>query len=400
MFFNHHPRYTVGILCTIMLCLVYIFLFPRVLAGDKFPIAELPKIQQTTPSVRVVQPEILTLVPEVSTEIPVVHIPMPASVRAVYVSGWVAGNKTLRNKIIKLVDETEINAVVIDIKDSTGKVSFHTDNPEIIAIGSSENRISDIRELITHLHEKNIYVIGRISVFQDPYLTHLKPEWAIHRKSNGNIWKDRKGLSFLDPTNTDVWNYITTLAIESYRIGFDEINFDYIRFPSDGNISDITYPSGTLTRADHIENFFKHIDQVLRKEKSIPISADLFGMTTTANNDLGIGQVLERALPYFDAIAPMIYPSHYPKNFQGYTNPAAHPGSIISIAMKGGIAKAKVLEKPATVFRPWLQDFNMGATYGPTEIRAQIDALHELGIDSWMMWDPANTYTTGGYKTE
>ncbi len=338
--------------------------------------------------------------PAVPERQPVTHMTMPDPVRAVYMSSWIASSSNLRSKIVELAKTTEINAIVIDIKDSTGKVSFSIDNPLINELGSTENRIRDIDEFINELHSHNIYVIGRISVFQDPYLTHEKPEWAITRKSDGAIWKDRKGLSFLSPAKPEVWDYITTLAIESYKIGFDEINFDYIRFPSDGNIADIQYPDPSLSKADYIENFFKHLDQVVRKENNIPTSADLFGMVTTANDDLGIGQVLERAIPYFDAIAPMIYPSHYPKNFQGYANPASNPGSIITIAMEGGNAKAVAMGKTSAVFRPWLQDFNMGANYGPTEIRAQINALAKLGIHSYMMWDPANTYTAGGYLPE
>ncbi len=255
--------------------------------------------------------------------------------------------------------------------------------------------------MIKTLHDKNIYVIGRIAVFQDPYLTHAYPQWAINKKSDGSIWKDRKGLSFLDPTKKPVWDYMTNLAIGSYEAGFDEINFDYVRFPSDGNIQDISYPTdGNLTRADHIENFFAYLNNQLRVERNIPTSADLFGMTTTNTDDLGIGQVLVRALPYFDYIAPMVYPSHYPKNFHNFANPAAHPGEIVTIAMQGGIDQAKTLNMEPSVFRPWIQDFNMGAQYGITEVRAQINALEKLGIHSYMVWDPGNSYTVGAYSKE
>lgn len=330
----------------------------------------------------------------------VTHLTTPTNVRALYMSSWIASGKDNRNKIIDLIEKSDsLNAVIIDIKDDTGRISFLTpDAPVITESGSPSNRIRDIRELIQELHEKDIYVIGRIAVFQDPYLTHKYPDWAIRRKSDGAIWKDRKGLSFLDPTNKHVWEYMRDLAIASHDVGFDEINFDYIRFPSDGNISDIAYPTSdvNLTRADYIENFFAYINEHVRKT-GIPTSADLFGMTTTNTDDLGIGQVLERAIPYFDYIAPMIYPSHYPSNFHGYKNPAANPGDIVRIAMTTGVARAEALGKTPAVFRPWVQDFNMGATYGAAEVRAQIQSLEKLGITSYMVWDPGNSYTTGAY---
>lgn len=328
------------------------------------------------------------------------HLSTPETVRALYMSSWIASGTKNRDKIINLIDQNDsLNAVIIDIKDDTGRISFLTpDAPVITGSGSPSNRIRDIRELIQQLHEKDIYVIGRIAVFQDPYLTHKYPEWAIRRKSDGSIWKDRKELSFLDPTNKHVWEYMRDLAITSYNTGFDEINFDYIRFPSDGNIADIAYPTTdiTLTRADHIENFFAFINENVRK-RGIPTSADLFGMTTTNTDDLGIGQVLERAIPYFDYISPMIYPSHYPPNFHGYKNPAANPGDIVRIAMTTGVTRAEALGKTPAVFRPWVQDFDLGANYGVTEVRAQIDALEKLGITSYMVWDPGNSYTREAY---
>lgn len=329
-----------------------------------------------------------------------VHMATPEKVRALYMSSWIASGAKNRDKIIDLIEQSDsLNAVIIDIKDDTGRISFLTpDTPSVTESGSPSNRIRDIKQLIQQLHEKDIYVIGRIAVFQDPYLTHKYPEWAIRRKSDGAIWKDRKGLSFLDPTNKHVWEYMRDLAIASHDIGFDEINFDYIRFPSDGNISDIAYPASdvSLCRADHIENFFAYIDEHVRKT-GIPTSADLFGMTTTTTDDMGIGQVLERAIPYFDYISPMIYPSHYPAGFHGYKNPAAHPGEIVTIAMEKGIGRAIASGKTPEIFRPWIQDFNMGATYGTTEVHAQINALEKLGIDSYMVWDPGNSYTREAY---
>lgn len=345
-------------------------------------------------------------VPIVEPEIPVetkplaTHITTPTNVRALYMSAWVASTPSIRQKIIDLADSSEINAVVIDIKDATGRVSFLVDDPTVSDTGSPKDLIKNISELIQTLHDKNIYVIGRISVFQDPYLTQKKPEWALKTKSTGAIWKDRKGLSFLDPTKEDVWDYVTALAQESYAKGFDEINFDYIRFPSDGNLKDIAYPTSIASKADAIRLFWEHIHQVMTLESHIPTSADVFGLTTEATDDMGIGQVLENALPNFDFVAPMIYPSHYPEGYQGFANPATKPYEVVTIAMKKGVARAAALGMDASKFRPWIQDFNMGATYTAGMIKDQIRALHEQGIDSYMVWDPANTYTTEAYNKE
>ncbi len=327
------------------------------------------------------------------------HITTPNPVRAVYMSSWVASTPSMRDKIINLIDTSEINAVVIDIKDATGRVSFLVNDTVIAETGSPKDLIKDISGIIKTLHEKNIYVIGRISVFQDPYLTHEKPEWALKSKSTGAIWKDRKGLSFLDPTKQEVWDYIVRLAQESYQKGFDEINFDYIRFPSDGNIKDIAYPTSIASKADAIELFFQHIHKEM-SASSITTSADLFGLTTEATDDMGIGQILEKALPNFDFIAPMIYPSHYPKGYQGFQNPASKPYEVVTIAMKSGVARAKALGMGPEKFRPWIQDFDLGATYTASMIRDQIKGLNEQGINSYMVWDPANSYTTAAYTKE
>lgn len=333
---------------------------------------------------------------------PVSHMETPKAVKAVYVSAWVAGNKKYRDPIIKLIDDTELNAIVIDIKDSTGRISFQTSDKNLNSLGSVENRIADVRALTSILHQKNIYIIGRISVFQDPYMTKAKPSWAITRKSDGAVWKDRKGLSFLDPANKEVWDYTVSIAQNAYDLGFDEINFDYIRYPSDGNIKDINYHLSTgKTKADNIEEFFKYLSTEVKKTNNITISADLFGLTTEVNDDMGIGQVWEKAIPHFDFLSPMIYPSHYPSGHAGYKNPADHPYEVISQALAGAIKKTKsVPGQDVEKIRPWLQDFNLGATYTKEMVRSQIKATYDNGLDSWMLWDPRNKYTPSALELE
>lgn len=328
------------------------------------------------------------------------HVPTPESVKAIYMTSWVAGTSSLRNHVINLIDTKEFNSIVIDIKDDTGKVSFSLDGFEVARYESAENRIPDIRGLIQMLHEKDIYVIGRISVFQDPYLTKQRPDLAVKRVSDGEIWKDRKGLAFLDQSSQEVWDYIADLARASYAVGFDEINFDYVRFPSDGNIADIDYGLDEgKSRADVIEEFFSYLAAELEGEGMVR-SADLFGMVTTNSDDLGIGQVLERALPYFDYIAPMVYPSHYPHGFSGYGNPNHYPYEIIHISMSRAASRAAAIGEPISKLRPWLQDFDYGGNYGVAEVQEQIQAVYDSGLNSWMIWDPGNKYTPGAYATE
>lgn len=326
--------------------------------------------------------------------IPVTHIKTPEIVKALYMSGWVAGSEDFRNSLVKIVDETELNAVVIDIKDSTGRISFSIDDPLIEKIGSSENRIKNVKALTALLHSKNIYIIGRVSTFQDPYLTKVKPEWAIKKSSDGGIWKDRKGLSFLDPTNKNVQDYVLSIALNSYKLGFDEINFDYIRYPSDGNMKDINYNlKDGKTRADNMEEFFKYLSAGMKKDENIPISADIFGLTTESTNDMGIGQVWEKTIPYFDFVCPMVYPSHYPAGYAGYKNPAMYPYEVVNRALASAVVKTKAIGEDINKIRPWLQDFDMGATYTKEMVKAQIKAVNDNGLKSWMLWDPSNKYT-------
>ncbi len=326
----------------------------------------------------------------------VTHIKIPEPVKGIYMTSWVAGSKALREGVVALVDSSEVNSIVIDIKDYSGRISFKTDNP--ILASAVENRIPDIRDFIESLHKKNIYVIGRIAVFQDPYMVKLHPEMAVKKGSNhAEVWKDYKGISWIDAGAEEYWQYIVELGKAAYAEGFDELNFDYIRFPSDGNMRDIYYPySHGVVKPDVIENFFKYIHEGL-DGRGIKMSADLFGMTATNSDDLNIGQVLERALPYFDAIAPMIYSSHYPTGFMGYKNPASMPYEVVKFSMD------KAVERSSTTpgkIRPWLQDFNLGAIYTEAMVRAQKKAAYDAGATSWMMWNAASKYTKAAFDVD
>jgi len=330
----------------------------------------------------------------------VTHIKPPKSVKAIYMSGWVAGSPKIREPLIDLIDKTELNAVVIDIKDYTGYISYKTENEQLKKFGSSENRISDIKEFIGRLHDKDIYVIGRISAFQDSYLVKVHPEFAVKDKS-GKIWRDRKGIAWLDVGAKPVWDYLALIGQDAYDVGFDELNFDYIRYPSDGNMLDIAYPySQGKNKAAALKEFYEFVDDTFRP-KGIPISADLFGMTTSNSDDLGIGQILGDALQHFDFVAPMVYPSHYPATFLGYKSPAMKPYEIIKFAMDSAVVKAKLASTSQSKLRPWLQDFSIGGVeYTPEMVRAQIQATYDSGLDGWMLWNASNIYSANALLTE
>lgn len=362
------------------------------------------------------------------------HLAIPQPVKAIYMSACVVGTPSFRDELVKVADDTEVNAIVIDVKDFSGTLSYKPENPELLhAWEAASCGAGDMREFLKVLKEKNIYSIARVTVFQDPHYSKLHPELAVQSKSTNSPWKDRKGLNFLDVGGKETWDYTIAIAKDAYAAGFDEINFDYIRYPSDGPMSDAVYTLSTGSKSDQLEKFFSYLHDHM-KEEGIPTSADIFGMTTTNTDDLNIGQVLEKAMPYFDYVAPMVYPSHYPANFNGWKNPNDHIYDLIHFVMESAVTRAtatsskimtigstpvmeeKILpattEKatstiqvasglytkasyPATKLRTWIQDFDYGGTYDIPEIKAQIQASRDAGVDGWMIWAPSNKYTIG-----
>ncbi|MDB5189020.1 MAG: hypothetical protein JWM92_618 [Candidatus Nomurabacteria bacterium] len=329
---------------------------------------------------------------------PVTHIPTPAAVKGIYISGWSAGTPSSMVHINTLLDGGTLNSVVIDIKDATGRLSYEPLDPTLLASGVGTKRIAHLATLIQSLHAKHIYVIGRIEVFQDQYYPTLRPKDALQDIKTGGPWKDPKGLEYLQANNPDVWHYTERIAEDAYAQGFDEINLDYVRFPSDGKLKDIDESTFTQNKEDTIATFFTDVDATLRQKDHIPLSADIFGLTLSATDDMGIGQKLELIAPHVDYVCPMIYPSHFAPGSYKYKNPADHPYDVIHHSLTDGIAKLSVITIPAAKLRPWLQDFNLGAVYTATMVQDQITATNDVGLDSWLMWDASNKYTSSVYK--
>jgi hypothetical protein len=328
-------------------------------------------------------------------EFPVVHLSTPDPLKGLYMTSWVAGTSKLRDRIIGLADKTEINAIVVDLKDYSGHIAYPVDDSDLRAIGSVEKRIPNLKNLTSLLHSKGIYVIGRVACFQDPYFVKLHPEYAMKKDTDrSEVWTDHKGLTWLDAGEQPVWDYLIAISKDAYAQGVDEIQFDYTRFPSDGDMKNIFYPiSQDKKRADVINDFWAYLNKNLHGTGPV-ISVDLFGLVTTANDDLGIGQFFENALTNFDYVSPMVYPSHFAAGWHNFKDPQAHPYEVIKISMDTAVARAKVINEPASKVRPWLQDFGLyGVTYGPKEVRAQIQATNDAGLSSWMLWDASNNFT-------
>jgi len=317
-------------------------------------------------------------------------------IKGIYLTAYSAGNVKKMTEMVDLINSTELNAVVIDIKDYSGKVLYDSNVPLVNELGLKDNRIGGVRELISTLHEYGIYVIARQTVFQDPILTQKKPEWAIKTKSGG-IWRDYKGLAWVDPTNKEVWDYNVAIAREAAKLGFDEINFDYVRFPSDGNMVDVAYSNGEKKKYEVMGEFFQYLNSSL-STVSARISLDMFGfvMEKDGEDDMSIGQRLEDAVDEVDAISPMMYPSHYPSGHLGLSNPADFPGLVIENGAKMGAPK---FEGKRAMFRPWIQAFNLGAVYDAEKIRAQIDVVEKYTDGGWLMWNASNRYSDAGLNS-
>ena len=312
-----------------------------------------------------------------------VAIETPKIVKAIYITASSAKSQNYLKYLDNLLEETEINTAVIDIKDSFGE-----------AVNS---------DLVEKLRNKGIYTIARIAVFQDTALAKARPDLAIHDKSLGN-------LSWVDPASKEVREYNISIAKNALSYGFDEINFDYIRFPSDGSIGNMEFPfwDKKTPMRSIIKEFFEEIREAMPDEK---LSIDLFGYSAVSNDDMGIGQVLEDSFDYFDFIAPMIYPSHFKDGFIGYSNPAEYPYEVIKYSMQQALKKytayydkhqsTEELTMNKTKFRPWLQDFNMGADYTAEMVKAEIKAVADvLGQDfnGFMLWNASNIYTVEAIK--
>jgi len=319
-------------------------------------------------------------------------------VKGIYMTSYAAASPEKLNDMIGLADRTEINAFVIDVKDDIGLVAFDADVALAKELDLIDARI-DVDALIAKLREHDITPIARVVCFKDNTLATKRNDLAVMR-DGGSIWKDFKDLSFTNPYNHEVWEYLVQVAEEAARHGFREIQFDYVRFPSDGKISEAVYPGEYCSKEDAIAGFLAFARERLEK-LGVWVSADVFGITVnpgSAKDSATLGQNVEKISENVDIICPMVYPSHYSKGFYGVASPNEQPYEIVTGAMKDTKDR---LAGTGAMGRPWLQDFSLGGvTYGVAEVKYQIKAAEEQGFSEWILWDPSLNYVEGALRTD
>ncbi len=342
------------------------------------------------------------------------YVPLPAErrelsmvkARGLYVTGHSVSHPRYE-KILEMVASTELNALVIDVKDDHGHVTYNSELEIVQELNSNRSHpIRDLKAVVEDLHEKGIYTIARVVVFKDPYLAEKKPAWSITRLEGG-LWRDRKGVAWVDPYEQRVWDYNVAISREVALAGFQEIQFDYVRFPENARQVDreAYYPAqNELEKDELIRDFLIYAGERL-EDYDVFISADVFGVIATSWGDSDrIGQTWEAVSPHVDIICPMIYPSHYGAGYFGYAVPDANPAGTVHRALLDAIKRNAPLEEPALI-RPWLQSFTASwirghIRYGPEQIREQIEAALELGIDEYLLWNAGNNYQPAALRSE
>jgi hypothetical protein len=317
-------------------------------------------------------------------------------VKALYVNAWAFSSPKLA-LLVRLADSTEINAFVVDVKDDTGCLLYPSQVKVAQDVGANRCvRTRDVRSRLDTLRAHDIYPIARIVVAKDPLLAEHRPGWSVQHR-DGGLWRDRIGSAWVDAFNDSVWIYAAQLAEEAVRLGFAEVQFDYVRFPDEpkeamasamfaARIPGESQRSGVRAGVAILINRLQPL--------GVPITFDIFGLTASATGDLGIGQVWEDFVTVADVVLPMVYPSHYYRGSWGLAWPNGEPYRVVRNALREAIERSRPLAKSAMI-RPFLQAFTLGRRkphYSPHEIREQIRAAEELGITSWVLWNPRSVY--------
>ena len=326
------------------------------------------------------------------------YVIRPSDIRGLYITGWTAGSSGF-DKFIKIAKETEINTFVIDVKDATGYISYQSNVPLSKQIHSSKDKIRKIQKFVSQCRENGIYPVARIVVFKDPVLARHRKDLVI-KKANGAVYYDRSGLPWVDPYSKTVWKYNVDIAIEAISMGFEEVQFDYVRFPAISSSIKLVYPHNKnhISKEDDIQAFLRYATGRIHKY-GVKVEVDVFGLVLSAENDLGIGQRLEKIATYADCICPMVYPSHYRKGSYGIADPDAHPYETISKCIKDGKERLAAVNSNCILI-PYLQDFTLYHHYGVKEIQQEKKALYDNKIKQWFMWNAANVYTVEALKTQ
>lgn len=329
----------------------------------------------------------------------------PVKVKGIYVSGPTAGIAKM-DDLIDLVDQTELNAMVIDIKNDEGKVTYKMQSEQVLEIDAGVRYIADIDELVAKCKEKDIYLIARIVAFRDPYLAEQKPEWAVHKK-NGEIFRDKSGLAWVNPYCREVWDYLVEIASQAAQVGFDEVQFDYIRFSTDILEGEVDYgpEAENVDKIEIITEFTEYLYEQLAPQ-GVYVAADVFGTVIDNETDQAIvGQDYVQMAQHLDYICPMVYPSHYHNGSYGIKVPDAEPyQTIYAAASSSAEVLDTVPEANRAHVRLWLQSFTAGwvsghISYGPKQIREQIKGAYDAGYDEWILWNASVNYQPDAFLT-
>jgi hypothetical protein len=326
----------------------------------------------------------------------------PARVCAVYLNAWAFGGRRFRD-LVALADRTEVNALVIDVKDDSGYLTYRSSVPTAIQIGANgQLRARDTEARLRILREHGIHPIARIVVAKDPLLASRKPEWSV-RHVDGGLWRDRLDFAWVDAFNDSVWIYAAQLAAEAVRMGFAEVQYDYVRFPDEpeSRLATAVFPGrreGESKRQGVARNLRLLGDRT--RPLGVPFTIDVFGLTTSARTDMGIGQYWDDLVTTADVVLPMVYPSHYVHGVYNLKRPNDEPYQVIRRAMQDALRRSAPLGRTAEV-RPYLQAFTLGPPrYTPALVRAQIRAAEELGLTSWVLWNPRSAYDPAIFRPE
>jgi hypothetical protein len=332
-----------------------------------------------------------------------VLLPPTAKVKGLYVNAWAFGSPKLW-QLVRLADETEINAFVVDVKDDTGCLLYPSSVPTADQIGANRCvRAKDARARLDTLAAHDIYAIARIVVAKDPLLAERKGAWSVKDRVTGTLWRDRINIAWVDAYNDSVWIYAAQLAQEAAEMGFREVQFDYVRFPDEPRerMATAIFPAhrSGQTQREAVRQHVALLKDRL-KASGVPVTFDIFGLTASATGDLGIGQVWEDFVSVADVVLPMVYPSHYYRGAFGYAWPNGQPYRIVRSALTDALKRSDPLPGSAEI-RPFLQAFTLGRRlprYTPFEIREQIRAVEDLGITSWVLWNPRSVYQRGSLR--
>ena len=328
-------------------------------------------------------------------------MPRPEVVRGLYVNRWAVLDGRVWN-LIAVAETTEVNALVIDVKDDRGYVLYRSSVPLARRIGADTTNpvpAARVHAVLDTMRANGIYPIARIVVAKDPLLASAMREWAVQRRSDSSAWLDRDGNPWLDPHQRGVWTYAADLAAEAVELGFSEVQFDYVRFPDEPRlIREARFPLANGRGRDRVVREQLAYLHSRVAPLHVPMAIDVFGLTTSDTTDMGIGQRWEQFAEEADVVLPMTYPSHYSAGMYGIPSPNAAPYETIDHALRDAKARnSKLARAPAIV--PWYQDFTLGApAYGAEQIRAQMQAGYDNGVRSWMLWNASSKYTVEALK--